>query len=28
VMTDGELDELYELLLKLREQLNSFRKVK
>jgi hypothetical protein len=28
VMTNSELDELYELLLKLREQLNSFRKVR
>lgn len=28
VMTEAELDELYELLVKLREQLNSFRKVK
>jgi hypothetical protein len=28
VMTQGELDELYDLLLKLREQLNSYRKAK
>lgn len=28
VMAQSELDELYDLLLKLREQLNSFRKVK
>lgn len=28
VMTEDELDELYELLLKLREQLNAYRKIK
>jgi len=28
ILTQDELDELYDLLLKLREQLNSFRKVK